>query len=118
MALSLFKSANETPWDRFSHAMDHALTGASGEFRRQHHRRLALGSPVRIAEAGGDVVRLPIEVRGGVREYAIAYLHVVDVREKPNSARLQEIARDAVQAAEPFAESPPAKPGETVLRYP
>lgn len=118
MALSLFKSPTEEPWDRFSNRMNRALRAAAGDFSRRHNRSIGLGSPVRVAEPDGDVIRAPIEVRGGPREYAVAYLHVKDLGGKPDPRRIDAIARAAVQAAEPYAETPPAKPGETMLTYP
>ena len=118
MALSIFKSPDEEPWDRFSHQMNRALASASGDFQRRYNRTVRLGSPVKVAEAGGDVIRVPVEVRGGAREYSVAYLHVKEIPKRLDGSRIQAIARDAVKAAEPFGETPPAKPGETVLTYP
>ena len=118
MALSIFKSPDEEPWDRFCNRMERALAAASGEFRRRHDRQIALGSPVKLAEAGEDVIRAPIEVRGGPREYSVAYLHVKNVEGRLDERRLASIAQEAVRAAEPYAEAPPEKPGQTVLTYP
>ncbi len=118
MALSIFKSRDEEPWDRFCRRMDRALQSASADFSRRHERWLRLGSPVKVAAEGGDVIRAPIEVRGGRREYAIAYLHVKQPDGRVDERRLDAIAREATQAAEPYATEPPAKPGEVVLSYP
>ena len=118
MALSLFKSPQEEPWERFSRAMDRALKSASADFSRRFNRTVRLGSPVKLAEAGADVIRVPVEVRGGPRQYAVAHIHIKDIDKKPDGGRIQALAREAVRAAEPYGEAPPAKPGETVLTYP
>ena len=118
MALSIFKSPDEEPWDRFCRKMDGALQAASADFSRRHERWLRLGSPVKVSDEGGDVIRAPIEVRGGRREYAIAYLHVKEGDGKVDPRRLEAIAREAAQTAEPYATEPPAKPGEVLLTYP
>jgi hypothetical protein len=120
MALSFFKSATEAPWDQFSRAMGQALAAASEEFSRQHDRQIALGSPVKIAEPGADIIRVPIEVRGGTPQYAIAYLHAkdTDIRGRLDHERIRRIAGEAVAAAAPYATTPPRVPGETVLTYP
>lgn len=118
MALSIFKSSTEEPWDRFCHTMGRALDAASAEFRGRHNRRLALGSPVKVGEEGGDITRVPVEVRGGAREYAIAYLHVKSLAGKSDARRMAAVAQEAVRAAEPYAAEPPAKPGRLVITYP
>ncbi len=118
MAFSFLKSPSEEPWDRFSHAVGRALADASGEFSRQYNRRIALGSPVKISEAHDDVIRVPIEVRGGAPEYAIAYLHAKDIGGRLNHERIRRIAGEAVSTAEPYATTPPREPGETVITYP
>ena len=119
MALSIFKSPTETPWDRFSHRMDRALDSASSAFKARHQRHLRLGSPVKMPGGDDDIIRVPIEVRGGPYEYAIAYLeaHSSDL-EKSDSRRMDAIAREAAQAAEPYLDRRPEKPGEVVFRYP
>lgn len=118
MAFAFLKSPNETPWDRFSHRMDGALHAASTELRTRYQRRLQLGSPVKLGTEQGDVVRVPIEVHGGPRAFAIAYLTVSDVSERPDQRRLERIAMDAAAAALPYAESAPAKPGDVLYTYP
>lgn len=118
MAFSIFKSPNEEPWDRFSHRMRRALDAASVEFRDRHQRHLALGSPVKVAADGGDLIRVPIEVRGGPSQYAIAYLHVTRMDAKDDNRRMEAVAQEAVRAAEPYAAEPPAKPGQLMISYP
>jgi len=118
MALSIFKSRDEEPWDRFCQRMDRALQAASADYRRRHQRSLMLGSPVKVAGEGGDLIRAPIEVRGGRREYAFAYLQAKLADGKLDQRRLDAIARDAARAAEPYATEPPAKPGDVLLTYP
>jgi hypothetical protein len=118
MALSIFKSPNEEPWDRFSHRMNRALDSASVELKNRHQRRLQLGSPVKMPGEAADVIRVPIEMRGGTREYAVAYLDINDLRGNPDQRRLETIAREAVQAALPYAHTPPEKPGDVLLTYP
>ena len=119
MALALFKSRQEAPWDRFSRGMDRALDSASSAFKRRHNRHLRLGSPVKLPGGDDDIIRVPIEVRGGPYEYAIAY---VEARgsdlEKADTRRMDAIAREAAQAAEPYLDKRPEKPGEVVLHYP
>jgi hypothetical protein len=103
MALSIFKSASEAPWDRFSHRMDRALDAASVEFKSKHRRHLRLGSPVRLGGATSDIIRVPIEVHGGRHEYAIAYLEVKDLKDgSVDSRRLETIAMEAASAAQPY----------------
>lgn len=120
MALLFFKSQSEAPWDRFHQEMNRFLASAAAPFAQRHDRRLRLGSPVRVAEPGGDVIRLPVEVVGGTREYSIAYLVVKagDLNGKLNAARLRAIAEELVSAAEPYAETAPSHPGATIVRYP
>lgn len=118
MALPFFKSRTEETWDRFSHAMNSALADASAQFIRDHNRRIALGSPVKVAEDGGDIIRVPIEVRGGVPQYAVAYLIVKDINRPLNRERIRQIAEEAVRIAEPYATTPPKEPGAAVLTYP
>jgi hypothetical protein len=118
MALSIFKSTDEVPWDRFSNRLARILRSESGGFTRRHHRTVALGSPVKITEAGSDLIRIPLEVRGGPREYAIAYLHVRHMDNKLDERRLQSIVEEAIRAADAHPASPPADPGALVLTYP
>ena len=119
MALSIFKSKQEEPWDRFHQRMGRALESASGGFRRQRGRYLYLGSPVKLGTAEGDIIRAPIEVRGGTDEYAIAYVHARAAElGKADARRMETIAREAAQAAEPHLEQRPEKPGEVVFSYP
>ena len=117
MALSFFKSPNEEPWDRFSHRMNRALEAASVELKQKHQRRLQLGSAVKMPGDAADVIRVPIEVRGGAHQYAIGYLDIDELR-KPDQRRLEAIAMDAMQAALPYAQTPPANPGSVLFRYP
>ncbi len=118
MALSIFKSPTEEPWDRFCQQMDRALRSASADFSRRHERSLRLGSPVKVPAGEEDAIRVPIEVRGGRREYAVAYLEAKRLDGKLDRRRLDTIAREAAQAAEPYATEPPAKPGDVLLTYP
>ena len=119
MALSFFKSPQEQSWDLFSHRMDRALGAASSTFRTRHGRHLALGSPVKLPGAEGDVIRMPIEVRGGPYEYAVAYVEArASDLKKGDARRLESIAREAAQAAEPYLDKRPDKPGEVVFHYP
>jgi hypothetical protein len=117
MALSIFKSPVEEPWDRFSTKVNRALESASLELRARYQRHLRLGSPVKISEDQGDMIRVPIEVRGGTRQYAVAYLEVHNLRGQPDERRIEAIARDAALAALPYAQTPPEKPGDVVFRY-
>ena len=119
MALTIFKSKQEEPWDRFSHRMDRALDSASSAFKRRQNRYLRLGSPVKLPGGDSDIIRVPIEVRGGLHEYAIAYLEAPDGQlGKADARRMDVIAREAAQAAEPYLDRRPDKPGEVVFRYP
>ena len=118
MAGNPFKSATETPWDSFTKEMNRTLRSVSHDLLLRHNRRIALGSPVKLAEADGDVVRMPVEVRGGPREYSVAFLHVQDVGKKPDARRMQAIAREIVSIAEPYITTPPAKPNQAVVTYP
>jgi hypothetical protein len=118
MAPPFFKSKTETPWDNFTHAMNRALRSVGHDFLLRHNRRITLGSPVLMAETEARTVRIPVEVRGGPRQYSVAFLNVRDVDKKPNSRRIQELARELVRIAEPYATTPPAKPNQVVLTYP
>jgi hypothetical protein len=117
---SIFTSPQETPWDRFSKQMNTALRSASAQFAMKTKRRIALGSPVKISEAGGDLIRVPIEMKGGNREFSVAYLHVKspEIDGVLNNGRLNDIARAAVQASEPYVDRMPDKPIDVVLTYP
>jgi hypothetical protein len=117
VAPSFFKSVQEEPWDKFSHRLDRAIQSASGEFRRVHNRRVALGSPVRVTEGGADLIRLPVEVRGGTPEYAVAYINIQDVN-RVDERRVQEVANEAVRQAAAHPDTPPPKPGDVQLSYP
>jgi hypothetical protein len=118
MALSIFKSPQEEPWDRFSHRMNRSLDAASVELKGRHKRRLQLGSPVKMPSDPVDLIRVPIEVRGGPREYAIAYLEIGDLRSNPDQRRLEAIAIDAARTALPYVQTPPEKPGAVLYTYP
>jgi hypothetical protein len=117
VALSIFKAKAEEPWDRFSHAMNRALDAASVELRNRHGRQLRLGSPVLMSDATGDLIRAPVELRGGQREFSVLYLEIRDPG-KTDGRRMEAIARQAVEAAQPYVETPPDKPGAIVVSYP
>jgi hypothetical protein len=113
------KSDVEIPWDSFVRSMEPILKRVSRGFRQRHHRTLALGSPARVSTDRGDVIRLPIEVRGGEREYAVATVLITsELKRFYDETRLEQIAREAVAAAEEHPTEPPAKPGRLVLEYP
>ncbi len=113
------KSDAEVPWDSFVRAMDPVLQRAARGFRIRHKRALALGSPARVSTPAGDVIRFPIEVRGGEREYAVATVFVKgELKRFYDETRLEQIAREAVEEAEKHPLTPPAKPGSLVLNYP
>lgn len=117
--MSIFKSEQEEPWQRFEKTMGPVLDKASRRFRGQYGRTLAMGGATRLATAEGDVIRFPIEVRGGDREYAVATVLLSgSARRFYDKGRLEQIARAAVQAAEQYHLEPPAKPGDLVLTYP
>src|SRR5215213_9630929 len=118
MAFSFLKSPTEEPWDRFARRMNRALDSASVELKGKHQRYLRLGSPVKLGDDAGDIVRAPIEVRGGNHEYAIAYLQIADVAHRPTQRRLEAIAFDAAQAAMPYAAAAPDKPADVLFSYP
>lgn len=117
MALPFLKSKTEASWERFATGMNRALHAASVELRGKHQRHLQLGSPVRIGGETADIIRAPIEVRGGRHEYAIAYLEATSI-DKTDGRRQGAIAREAADAAMPYAERAPEKPGAVVFRYP
>lgn len=118
MAGNPFKSATETPWESFTKEMNRTLRSVSHDLLSRHNRRITLGSPVKLSGTEGDVVRMPVEVRGGPREYSVAFLHVNGVNRKLDSHRMQAIAREIVSIAEPFITTPPAKPNQAVITYP
>ena len=117
--MSRIKSIDEAPWDAFNRTMGAALKRASGGLRRRTGRSLVVGSPVRVASAGGDIVRFPIELHGGEREYAVATVLVTaHLKQHYDEHRLDQIAREATTSAEAHISEPPAKPGSLVLTYP
>jgi outer membrane lipopolysaccharide assembly protein LptE/RlpB len=117
VALSFFKAKAEEPWDRFSRTMNRALDAASVEIRNRHGRRLRLGSPVLMSDTAGDLIRTPVELRGGQHEFSVLYLEIRDLANQ-DSRRIDAIARQAVEAAQPYVETPPEKPGALVVSYP
>ncbi len=113
------KSDAEVPWDSFVRAMNPVLKRAGRGFRLRHQRSLALGSPVRVNTPAGDVIRFPIEVRGGEREYAVATVMVRgELKRFYDETRLEDIAREVAAEAEKYPLTPPVKPGDLVLHYP
>src|SRR5687767_14054868 len=118
MAFSFFKSSTEEPWDRFSRAMGRALDDAAGEFNRQYDRRIVLGSPVKISEPRADIIRVPVVVRGGTAEFAVACLHATEIGGKLDYERIRRIVDEAVAVAATHGTTPPRTPGQTVITYP
>jgi|GEM_PF-2138552 len=118
MAPPIFKSNDELPWDRFTAYFSRLLRSESGDFTRRHQRTVALGSAVKITDAGSDTIRVPVEVRGGTREYAVAYLHIRHLADKLDRARLQSLVEEAVRVADAHPTTPPRIPGDVVLTYP
>jgi hypothetical protein len=113
------KSDAETPWDSFVHTMDPVLKRVARGFRQRYGRTLALGSAVRVNTDSGEVIRIPIEVRGGEREYAVATVVINGALKRHyDEGRLEAIAKAALAAAEEHPTAPPPKPGGLVLRYP
>ena len=113
------KSDVEIPWDSFVKAMEPTLRRVSRPLRQRYNRTLGLGSPTRVNSERGDAIRVPIEVRGGDREYAVATLYINgDLKRFYDDGRLNQIARDALTVAMEHPTEPPAKPGQLVLNYP
>lgn len=113
------KSDVEIPWDSFVRTMEPVLRRSSRGFRQRYGRTIALGSPARVATEKGDIIRIPIEVRGGEREYAVATVLITgELKRFYDEHRLEEIAKAVVAAAEQHATEPPARPGSLVLNYP
>lgn len=113
------KSDVETPWDSFVTTMNPVLKRVSRGLRQRYNRTLALGSAARVDTNGGEVIRIPIEVRGGEREYAVATLLITTALKRHyDVGRLEDIAKAALAAAEEYPTEPPAKPGQLVLSYP
>lgn len=84
-------------WWKLSKRFDDALDRVSDEFRERDGRFLSLGSPVLIGERAGDLVRVPIILRGGPRELPVAYLHVEMLQ--ADKARIKAIAEKAAELA-------------------
>lgn len=113
------KSDVEIPWDSFVRAMEPVLRRVSRGFRHRYRRTLALGSPARVGTDRGEAIRVPIEVRGGDREYAVATLYINGgLKRFYDENRLEQIAQEAVAAAQQHPTEPPPKPGQLVLTYP
>lgn len=113
------KSDVEIPWDSFVRSMEPVLNRLSRGLRQRYDRTLALGSPARVNTDRGDVIRFPIEVRGGEREYSVATVYINnELKRFYDEGRLEQIARQALQVAEQYPVNPPPKPGQLVLNYP
>ncbi len=61
---------------------------------------MRLGSPVLIGTPGGDVIRVPVILKGGAREVPVAYVRI----EKPDvdKARISALARRLESMAQPL----------------
>jgi hypothetical protein len=67
-------------WWKLSRTFDSALHSASGRLDSDGKRRLRLGSPVLIGRPTGDVMRMPVILSGGKREFPVGYVTVEDTR--------------------------------------
>jgi hypothetical protein len=113
------KSDVEIPWDSFTRTFRPVLKRASRGFRQRYGRTLDVGSPVRVAAERADLIRVPIEVRGGEREYAVATLLISGgLKVHYDEHLLEQIAKAALAAAEAHPTEPPPNPGALVLAYP
>lgn len=113
------KSDVEIPWDSFVRTFDPVLKRVSRRFRQRYGRTLAMGAATRTYTDQGEVVRFPIEVRGGETEYAVATVLVTGALKRHyDETRIEQIAREAAAEAERYPTSPPPKPGRLVLTYP
>jgi hypothetical protein len=67
-------------WWKFQRKLDSALRSASERLDSDGKRRLRLGSPVLIGVPTGDVMRMPVILSGGKREFPVGYVMVEDTR--------------------------------------
>jgi hypothetical protein len=65
-------------WWKFSRKLENTLRSASGRLDPDGKRRLRLGSPVLIGRPAGDVMRVPVILSGGRREFPVGYLVIED----------------------------------------
>jgi hypothetical protein len=67
-------------WWKLSRRFERALSAASGRLDPDGRQNLRLGSPVLLGRPTGDVMRMPVILRGGPRELPVGYLVVEDTR--------------------------------------
>ncbi len=67
-------------WWKLWRRLERALQGASSRLDPDGQRTLKLGSPVLIGRTSGDVMRVPVILRGGRRELPISYVVVENTR--------------------------------------
>lgn len=107
-------------WWTLSKQFERALARVSDDLSRKYGRRLSLGSPVLVSQRDGDHVRAPVLLRGGPREFPVAYVDIADV--SVNKRRIKAIAtRSALLAQAALAASPHEAylaGSETLLSYP
>jgi hypothetical protein len=67
-------------WWKLSRRFERALQSASNRIDSDGIRRIGLGSPVLIGRQAGDVMRVPVILRGGKRELPVGYLVIESTR--------------------------------------
>jgi hypothetical protein len=86
-------------WWKLSARIDKALRDASQRLDPDGKRSIALGSPVLLGAPDGDQIRVPVILRGGAREFPIAYLRIE--RTGVDRGRIDALARRLEALARP-----------------
>ncbi|MGI8554353.1 MAG: hypothetical protein ACR2PL_26740 [Dehalococcoidia bacterium] len=104
-------------WWKLEKRLERALDRISDDLSAKHGRRLTLESPVLIPGVQGEQIRAPIVLRGGPKEFPVAYLHISDV--KVNGKRADAVAAKAAELARAAIEGTSSAPGkDVIINYP
>jgi hypothetical protein len=112
-----FIGGNAGQWWKLAARLDSALREASQRLDASGGRSLKLGSPVLIGTPGGDVIRVPVILKGGGREVPVTYLRIENVG--VDRGRIAALTRriESMAAAMP-ADAPAGVGTQTEIVYP
>jgi hypothetical protein len=112
-----FVGGYDEQWWKLRNRFDRSLRSASKRLDPDGVRGLSLGSPVLVGSAGGDVIRVPVILRGGPRELPVAYVVIHELR--IDGGRIDSLVeRLQTQARAMMTGAPVAAGKDTEVAYP
>jgi hypothetical protein len=108
-----FIGGSGAEWWKLSRRLNDALDRVSDPLRDRSAHSLSLGSPVLVGQRSGDLIRVPIILRGGTREGPVAYLHVTKVQ--TDKKRIDAIAEKAAEIAQAALANDGSASGQEVI---